>query len=180
MKVTNDIDQDFTRDFNQDFNQDFAQDSDQDIEQELDQNYGQEENNRLQKEREVDTSESDLSAEENFENQRTATRNQQDNRVEYDIARTRASHKSCVVCQKKCRLKRVSNRAILNAFLHTNILIPFGCRICKHHFDELGLIKPEALYNLRAFKQSIRLKKDEVSLLIEIYQLAALRNTLKS
>ena len=68
LKVTNDIDQDFTRDFNQDFDQDLAQDSDQDIQQELDQNYGQDENNRLQKKREVDTSKSDLSAEENFEN----------------------------------------------------------------------------------------------------------------
>ena len=64
MKVTNDLDHDFTRDFNQDFDQDFAQDSNKDIEQELDQNYGQEEKNILQNEREVDTSESDLSAEE--------------------------------------------------------------------------------------------------------------------
>ena len=111
-------------------------------------------------------------------------RDLKDDLIEYAIARTRASHKVCVVCNRKPklqqRLKRVSKKAILNAYLHTNILIPFECHCCNNHFDELGLIKEEVLSTLRVFSQSIRLKRNEITYLVEILRLAALRNTLKS
>jgi hypothetical protein len=51
---------------------------------------------------------------------------------EYDekSSRTMASHKQCVVCKQKERMKlrKLNDEAALDAYLKTNIFIPFGCR----------------------------------------------------
>ena len=74
-----------------------------------------------------------------------------DSDVFVDIVRTNSSQKKCVVCNRK-RLKncgkkfeRVSDQAIVDAYLKTSLLIPFDCRACKHHLDSFGFLKQNSL-----------------------------------
>jgi hypothetical protein len=42
-------------------------------------------------------------------------------------------------------LKRVSNKAIIEAYVKTGIMIQFGCRACVEHFNNSGFLKQNSL-----------------------------------
>ena len=43
------------------------------------------------------------------------------------------------------KFKRLSDKAIVDAYIKTSILITFGCRICPHHLDVYGFLKKQCL-----------------------------------
>ena len=70
-----------------------------------------------------------------------------------DLVRTNASQKKCIVCnRKRCKknnkLKRISDKSVVDAYIKTSILIPFGCRACKYHLDAYGILKQDSLGNI--------------------------------
>ena len=68
-----------------------------------------------------------------------------------DLVRTTAEQKKCIVCNRKRssktnnKFKRLSDKTIVDAYIKTSILIPFGCRICPHHLDVYGFLKKQCL-----------------------------------
>jgi hypothetical protein len=99
------------------------------------------------------------------------------NRFRVDLPRTKSSHKICVVCDRKNEKKKlISKAAIINAFLKSNILIPYGSRACKKHFNESNILKEEELDNLKIEKSYILLKSDEIKFTIQILRYAAIKN----
>ena len=57
------------------------------------------------------------------------------------------------------KLRKLNDEAVLDAYLKTNIFIPFGCRACSNHFDEQYYLNEESINNLEAYKSSINMKK---------------------
>ena len=71
------------------------------------------------------------------------------NSVYIDIARANASQQQCVICKRKRsvkrKLKRISDKAIIESYVKTGIMIQFGCRSCAFHFTELGFLNQASL-----------------------------------
>ena len=71
-----------------------------------------------------------------------------------DLMGTNASQKKCIVCNRKRskknnnKLKRISDKSVVDAYIKTSILIPFGCRACKYHLDAYGILKQDSLGNI--------------------------------
>ena len=65
--------------------------------------------------------------------------------VYVDISKAGASQQQCVICNKKrCvkkKFRRCSDKAIIESYIKTGLMIQFGCRACVHHFNELGSLK---------------------------------------
>jgi hypothetical protein len=90
-----------------------------------------------------------------------------------------ASHKKCVVCNTKdsrTKLKKLKDEAILDAYLITNIFIPFGCKACSKHFDEQNYLNDETKNVLKAFESSINMKKSQIKKTLCMLRYAAIHN----
>lgn len=105
--------------------------------------------------------------------------NKTSNKITLKINRTIASHKMCVICgEKHKKLKLVINRAILDCYLKTNILIPFGCRACGNHLNEFRLITEDSIKNVKVYANEISLKSSDLKLTMEFLRFSALKNSL--
>lgn len=68
-----------------------------------------------------------------------------------DIVRTRATQNKCILCKRKRstksgkKFKRISDQSVIDAYIKTSILIPFGSRGCTHHFDSFGFLNKNSL-----------------------------------
>ena len=67
-----------------------------------------------------------------------------------NIARANSSEKQCVICKRKRGkrkiLKRLSNKAIIESYVKTGIMIQFGCRACLHHFNDSGFFNEQRFF----------------------------------
>lgn len=63
-----------------------------------------------------------------------------------EIKKSYASHKGCFIC-RDTRLKhtQISKIAIHQAFMETNILIPYSSKCCESHLDEFRYLNQDAL-----------------------------------
>ena len=72
-----------------------------------------------------------------------------------NISRTANTHASCFICQEKHGpFKTISNEAIVEIFLITNIIIPIGNRCCSKHLTDGGFVVDIDLENLRIWKKN--------------------------
>ena len=131
---------------------------------------------------ESDSSDSDfnISFEDNSSDFSSASsKNTEKTAVEINCAY--GSHKRCVICKsarKNRKILRIPNKAILNCYLTTNIMIPFGCRACSHHFDEYKMLNNESVSNLKYVKRDIHLSPKELKLLIEFLRLSSIKSSI--
>ena len=77
------------------------------------------------------------------------------------MPRTYGTHGFCFVCKRlrreKNKLKSIPNKAVIDVFIETRILIPFDARLCQCHFDEFGMIKKEEINKIQIVKENIKL-----------------------
>ncbi|RNA36622.1 Vacuolar sorting-associated 13C [Brachionus plicatilis] len=79
-----------------------------------------------------------------------------------NIPRTGASHKKCVICNRLNQyqnLTLISDEAVFHAYVHTGIIIPFKCRACPGHFNEIKLFKESVLQKMTCYKDTTELSK---------------------
>jgi hypothetical protein len=71
-----------------------------------------------------------------------------DDRVFVNLARTEHSHKKCIICNKNPygkKLTRIRDQAIVDAYIKSSILIPFGSRLCSSHLNTFGFLNETSL-----------------------------------
>lgn len=72
-----------------------------------------------------------------------------------NIVRTNANQKKCVICNRtrykkgNNKLTRITDKTVVDAYIKTSILIPFGCRSCGHHLEKNGFLNEESLGNIK-------------------------------
>jgi len=83
------------------------------------------------------------------------------------IQRTRKNFKTCIICNSSMnKLHRISQSAITDAFVRTNILIPEGSRCCSEHFEEFNRhfrLKSSDIALIQIHDESINLKSESIS-----------------
>ena len=68
-----------------------------------------------------------------------------------NLNRTTVNHKKCAICnkinggKKNYKLHRINDKAVVDAYIKTSILIPLGSRACRIHFDEFGFLSKRYL-----------------------------------
>lgn len=129
---------------------------------------------------ESDENDNEISSDDDVFIQTKPSCNDNQNCLSIDIQRTMASHKKCVVCYRKdssTKLRKLNDEAILDAYLKTNIFIPFNCRVCSYHFDEHNYLNDESINNLKAYETRINMKKCQIKKVIGMLRYAAIHNS---
>ncbi len=103
------------------------------------------------------------------------------NKIRIDIPRPRASHKICIVCNSdKNKLGRVKITAVIDAFIHNDILIPEGSRCCQNHLDSNQLLSKEALMDLEVYNKESNTSDEYLKKVLEELKSLAKKNNLFS
>lgn len=80
-----------------------------------------------------------------------------------DIPRTKSTHKHCVICHEKSNLIVVPRECYFDTFVKSNILIPSGCRICRHHLNDDKTFTIEAMNKLSTTSDNTELTGYEIT-----------------
>lgn len=79
------------------------------------------------------------------------------------INRTAFSHARCFICQKSSKLHVISNDAIRDTYIKTNIIITPASRCCTIHFDEhMRFLTRDSISKIQSFDNSLKLSADEI------------------
>ena len=103
----------------------------------------------------------------------------QNNSIRVEIPRTKSSHKICVICNsgKIQKKSAISKMAVIDAYLKTSILIPYGSRSCTKHLNEFNYIKDEEINNLKIEKSYIYLKDSEIKFTMQLLRFCVIRSS---
>jgi hypothetical protein len=93
-------------------------------------------------------------------------------RVNLHITRATNTHRKCLICgryttkRRNNDFKTISQKAIVDVFVNTLILIPKGNRCCSGHLDIRGHLKDDALCNIPLAGNTSKLRPKEIENLI--------------